>query len=441
MNFSRSVWFGLLGFALVLSACSVPEQDDPFSRLPEENLEVVTGEVFPFSVSVSTRATHRLEKDKHLVAYLASDIVRLEDFEGREVRLEGVFRKEKMREIFWVEKVELQDGENNEESTEERFTTKRFTFVHPLDWEYTLAPNGMAYFLGKTDPARRVFLTFSVEDLTREDKRLDPNVLIANMAGVKDIKIDEFNRDREEIVLFSNLYPDKKYRFVFTNNFEDFEKKKSFFRLLSTFTEGEENVQRILREEQKALASAEGEKAKKTRKDVAEVGAEKAGGDETVIAQEKGTGLLRKLFGKPKDEEADAIDQVSGNTKEVAPAQKGDLGGYKNLITASAFPYESSYYKFSMKVPFGYWFRNFGPTQDALDEIAFANYDFNQRSRAQFFLWLVQDDTPPTELIERVEDGQLILEWPRTGKSFYRMQGPPGYRDAMRSVQATVRTL
>ena len=53
-----------LGLAVtVLTACVLPEKEDPFERLPEENLETIEGKLFPFSVSVSTRATHRLEQD------------------------------------------------------------------------------------------------------------------------------------------------------------------------------------------------------------------------------------------------------------------------------------------------------------------------------------------------------------------------------------------
>ena len=94
--------FGVLFAALVLSACVFPEKNDPFSRLPEEAVETLEGEIFPFSVSVSTRATHRLENEGKLVAYVASDIARLSDFEGREVEIDGVRRTEKMREILML---------------------------------------------------------------------------------------------------------------------------------------------------------------------------------------------------------------------------------------------------------------------------------------------------------------------------------------------------
>ena len=88
----KTFFFGLLASLLTLTACVLPEKEDPFERLPEENLETIEGKLYPFSVSVSTRATHRLERDNKLVGYLASDLVQLAEFEGQEVMLEGVWR-------------------------------------------------------------------------------------------------------------------------------------------------------------------------------------------------------------------------------------------------------------------------------------------------------------------------------------------------------------
>ena len=96
----KKIFFGLFLASIIISACVSPEQEDPFERLPEEPVETLAGEIFPFSVSISTRATHRLENDGKLVAYLASKIVRLEDFEGRKVEVDGVWRTEKCEKFF-----------------------------------------------------------------------------------------------------------------------------------------------------------------------------------------------------------------------------------------------------------------------------------------------------------------------------------------------------
>ena len=257
-RFSARIFFGIFIVAAVLSACVLPEKSDPFERLPESKIEVVRGTIFPFSVSISTRATHRLERDGKLVSYLASKIVNLDDFLNREVELEGFFRREKMREIFWAEKVRLLDIPESKisEKKETRFSTRKFSFKFPSNWEHSRSPDGTVYFLDKNDPARRVFFQFSAEKLDSNDKKIDPNVLISNLAGVKKISTDQFGRERQEITLFSNIF-DRKYTLIFTANFEDFEKKKEFFRLLNSFVEGEKNVENAIENDKKVAAEEE----------------------------------------------------------------------------------------------------------------------------------------------------------------------------------------
>ena len=225
--------FAFILVSVLLTAC-FGEQEDPFTRLPEEPTETIEGRVFPFSVSVSTQATHRLEKDGKLEAYLASKIVHLEDFEGREVSVEGVRRNAKMREVFWVESIKVKDVKRGVEGPKDLFfQTRTFGFTHPEGWEYTTAPDGTAHFIDREDASRRVFLTFSVQDLEKEDKSKDPNVLIANMVGIQETS-EDLGQNRRTITLISNLY-DRKYVFLFTTRFEDFEKKTAFFKLLNSY--------------------------------------------------------------------------------------------------------------------------------------------------------------------------------------------------------------
>ena len=258
----KTFFFGLLASLLTLTACVLPEKEDPFERLPEENLETIEGKLYPFSVSVSTRATHRLERDNKLVGYLASDLVQLAEFEGQEVMLEGVWRNEKMRQIFWVEGIRvasLMTDEEEEETGPQRFSTKKFTMLVPNTWEYSLAPNGVVYFLNKEDPARRVFLTFSVEDYSPESGIDNPNISMNGFTGMNESTTDENGKEREVITLYSNIDP-KKYVFTATYFFDDFETKKSVFDLLQSFVEGEAAVQEVVIDEQKAKAEAEAEK-------------------------------------------------------------------------------------------------------------------------------------------------------------------------------------
>ncbi len=437
MRFPKLLTTIIIGLGILLTACVFPEKEDPFVRLPEEELETVSGEIFPFSVSVATSATHRLEKEGKLVSYLASEVVRLEDFEGRKVEVDGVSRSEKMREIFWVEAVRLQDIEekSEEESTEERFLTKKFTFIYPKNWEYSLSPDGTAYFLDKDDAGRRVFLTFSVSELTKKDKNTDPNVLISNLAGTKDISTDEFGRERQVLTLFSNL-EDQKYEFVFTHSYEEFEKKKAFFKLLNSFVEGEENVREAKKADMKAQAEKEAEKIKEEppiEEETMEVPEEKATKD-----TDKKT-LLEKFLGEKEEEiKEDPFEKLEKESAAKLAPTVTIKKEFKNLIDNRAFNYDSAYYGFSMKVPYGFWFRNFGPSKDALTRIGFATYEFSTPGGAEFWVVIKESETPTEKTTERIEDPLVFIEHPRDFKSYFEASGPAEFRDAMLSILNSV---
>lgn len=445
----HKIFIGLFAAAIVISACAFPESDDPFSRVSEEQTQTLEGEIFPFSVSVATRASHRLEKEGKLVAYLASDIVRLDDFVGRNVEVDGVMRTEKMREIFFVESIRLLDVDQvrQEELEDKLFSTKRFAFIYPSDWENSISPAGLAHFTQKDDPARRVFLVFSVEELERRDTRLDPNVLISNLAGTKKISTDELDRERQEVVLFSNKY-DQKYRFVFTSQFEEFEKKKDFFKLLNSFVEGEEETHVAEEAYQRRLAELEADKIKETSP-VSEP-------EETEVAkEEESESFLGKLFGNKDGEEEEVVSEpeetetepveevvtekpVVEKPKEASPFESVQEGDFTNLIDDKAFQYESSYYGFRMQVPWGYWFRNFGPSEGKVARIGFSNEEFTEFTGAKFWLEVLSDDTPPTQRSEKANDTQIVIEFPRNDKSYFRFTGLKQFRDAMRSIEESV---
>ena len=437
MRFAKKRWilWGMLAISIVMTACVPPAKEDPFSRLPEEKIETLEGEVFPFSVSVSTRATHRLESNNRLVALLASEIVRLEDFEGQEVEMDGVRKTEKMREIFWVEAVRVKNLEKGDEGPFDlRFETKKFSFPYPESWEYTTSPDGTAYFVDKDDPARRVFLMFSVKEISRRDKRSDPNVLIANLAGTKKNSTDELGRERQEITLFSNLF-DRKYGFVFTSSFEEFEKKKSFFRLLNSFIEGEENVRKAKEEDLKKLAEQEAEKITNYESQITDEKDEKK--VEKATEEDESEGILSKLFGKKPT----AVDE-SESSEEKSEVEQKPLpvsGEFQDLIDEKAFSYESAYYQFSMQVPFGFWFRNFGQSENVIARIGFSDQDFTGSEEAKFWLEILGDENPPKAFSEQLDNDTLVIEFPRGKKSFFRLRGSKDFRDAMRSIHATVK--
>ncbi len=441
-NFLGRFWIIVGMVFLTLTACIVPEKEDPFERLPEEQLETISGKLFPFSVSVSTRATHRLELEGKLVGYLSSDLVQLADFEGREVALDGVWRNEKMRQIFWVEAIRIEDLETEEDLEEAneplRFTTKKFTFLYPDAWEYSLSPAGIAYFLNKEDPTRKVFLTFAVEDYSPEETRLTTNILLNGFSGIKDLKTDENKKEKETITLFSNL-ENKKYVFNATYEFEDFDTKKAVFDLLNSFAEGEEKVQEILEEEAKAKAEKEAQKIvqeEEAKPDDSE--------DETSKEEADEPSFFEKLL-EPEPEVEVAPEPEREPSEVSMPTSVSNVdtrnfvsGNFKNLIDNRAYSYNSDYYGLHLKAPFGYWYQNYGPSYGVITELGFADNALNSRADVKFWLKLLAKDSPSAETQEIINDQQITLIKKRDESSVFEVSGPASYRDAMWSVLESI---
>jgi hypothetical protein len=295
-------------------------------------------------------------------------------------------------------------------------------------------------------------LTFEAEDIEPGDKKTDPNVLIANLAGTKKITTDELDRERQELLLFSNIY-DTKYKFVFTSAFEEFEKKKAFFKLLNSFVEGEENVLKAKEEDLKLIAERESKKiqAEKERVVVEEKSEEPKsesildklfGGEEEPVVEEvtepaKEEASGSKVVAEPK-ETPKATTPATPAKEDASPFISTAGGDFKNVIDDKAFLYESQYYGFRMWVPYGYWFRNFGPSETAVTRIGFSDQDFTDPVDAKFWLEILNDSDPPKAFTESVNDTRVVIESPRDDKSFFKFNGLKTYRDAMRSIQATV---
>lgn len=431
----------LLGGLIFLQGCELQNVSDPFEVEPAKE-ETLSGEVFSFDISVATKATHRLEKDGKLVALLASDIIDLESFEGRKVSLSGVFKTEKMREIFWVKSLELTEltvEEQESGKTHERFLAKAFSFVFPASWEYSTSPDGTVYFSEKNDIGKRIFLNFSVGTMTSEDRKKDPNVLIAGLSGYKKPNTETETREQQDITLFSNI-SSQKFRFLFTSQFEDFEKKKQFFALLNSFIEGEEAVAQAKEKDLKEQAARLLEKIQKEeeRKELEKLNEESQ--EKTEGAEE---GLISKIIEKISDEKSEEKNEeelvseiVEERTEEAIAAQ----WAYKNLIDGRAYPYASNGLSFSLKAPFGFWFRNFGGVEGRLGIIGFAKKDFSLLSESDFVLEILKKEGGISEKTMTEKDEELIIQFPRNGfeNSFFQIRGNVEWKDAMLSVMSSV---
>jgi len=427
----------VFGCALAFVGCT---PDDPFAPLPEEPRETLVGEILPFDLSVATRATHRLERDEKLVALLASEIVSLVEFEGQEVSVTGIRRTEKMRELFIVDELHLLSEElaDDPNALPKRFSTKNFSFVFPLDWQYSTAPDGTMHFTEKTDDQGRVFLQFSVEPKERRDKKMIPSVSIGEFKGTKSVMGDALGREHQKIVLWSNN-SNNKYTFSFTANFEEFDKKKAFFQLLNSFIEGESVVRAAQDEDRRIQAEHEAEKVRALTKpaETEVVEESEPGSAEETIEKEEKEGVLSRIFGSKENIDTDAALEKAAQAAADMPL-KDD---FTNLIDGKAFPYTSSYLKFSMKAPWGYWFKNVGPTEPLLLQFGFAKHEISGIADSDFILEIVPSERPVTTARERKNDGKLYIEWARDDSSFFRLHGPESTRDAMRSVQSTVKNI
>jgi hypothetical protein len=91
-----------------------------------------------------------------------------------------------------------------------------------------------------------------------------------------------------------------------------------------------------------------------------------------------------------------------------------------------------------MHVPWGYWFRNFGPNEGHIARIGFSDEEFTELTGAKFWLEIVSTQTPPTHRNEKENDTQLIIEFPRNSTSYFRFTGLKQFRNAMRSIEESI---
>jgi len=455
-----AVW--ILCGAVLLSACVLPERNDPFERLPEEPLETINGELFPFSVSVSTRATHRLERENKLVGYLTSDLVRLEDFEGQEVALEGVWRNDKMREIFWVESVSVKGAEKEEAPTELRFATKNFTFLYPSGWDYTETPDAKLYFVDKADPNRKVFLTLAIEEFSPEAERVDPNIVLSGIAGTKEVVTKDNGREQEIIRLFSNNGA-QQYVFKADYAFDDFDRKRALLDLLESFIEGEEQVElviegdKIKQAEQEAAKIVENEElaALQAKAKLVDEVAEGTGlsfldrllkRSQVEIQQEKAEPIIEVPAIEASEEPievveevvVDEVEEVKEALEEVVAAEA--VYDYKNIIEGRAYDYSSAAFGFAVKTPYGFWYQNFGGGNGSVFEMGFADNAIEGRGTVDFWLrGKAGVDVFPEPIATLDGDTLKIIKVFPGGHM--EITGPVAFKDAMWSVLESVTDL
>ncbi len=425
----------ILTISFGLSGCELTnpfKEKKAFEPLTEEVLETISGKLFPFSVSVSTNASHRLEKNSKLVAYIASDVVNLKKFENQEVDVTGVWRHEKMRQIFWVESIHIKTPKKIIKNTEpkyERLKMKDFSFVYPNSWEKTLSPDDKAYFVDKKDSFRKVFLTFSVEPFSPEASTEKPNMKINEFSGIKTVKIEN-GIEKESVKLFSQ-------KGIWQYNFEsrvkpdDFERKKEILRLLMSFVEGEENVRNAIIEEQKALAKKESEKIEIPKKPE-ENSEEKNSENNLDKKSEENTSESKTEI--TKNSSSLNQDSEEKNKSEKNSEKDYQFAVYEEKIDNRAYTYNNSYKGVFMKIPYGFWFRSLGAQYGSEHEVGIAKKQVNKYSDAEIFVKVFVIDKPLKNQKELVVKNRVILTKNRNKKTVYEVSGPEKYRDEIWSI-------
>jgi hypothetical protein len=356
-----------------------------------------------------------------------------------------------------------------------RFETKNYTFIYPKSWEYTTATDGTVRFVEKSDEERRVFLTFGVEQVAHQDKRSDPNVLIANLAGIKKTKKDELDRDRQEIMLFSNA-SDRKYSFEFISGVEEFEKKKYFSQLLNSFLEGEENVKNAKEEDLKKLAVMESGKGGETqivpyevapteeniepvpapeeviKEEIKEEPKESLESVETPVIElpenllpdedqlvepvgtEEKKGFFERLFGSDESEEV-VVKTPETIPPETKTTTQNTPGNFNNMLDARSYSYQAELFDLSLKIPYGHWFQNFGASGTALMRLGISKKAINSESDP--VVWFKIIEGSQTGFSEKCND-TCVIAFPRDDSTHFEIKGDKVYRDLMLSIWSSL---
>jgi len=210
------------------------------------------------------------------------------------------------------------------------------------------------------------------------------------------------------------------------------------FDVLQSFVEGEEAVQEVVIAEQKAKAAEEAE-----RLALAEA-AEKANAEAKESVQEEDTAVekAKDLISGLLDSEAEPepVTEVETPTTPVVAEEPTIVASedYKNLIDSRAYNYESQSLGFSLKVPFAFWFRNFGALTGSKISIGVADNPVNTTRDVKMWVRVLSKDNPAEGTTELITGSGVTLIKKRDATSVYEITGPIGYRDALWSIADSI---
>lgn len=424
-----------LTFGLVVGCDWKPETvpENPFVNVQPNEIETLTGKLFPFSASIATSATHRMEKNGRLVGYIASPVVDLRVFEGDEVEVEGIWRSEGRQEIFWVESIIL--AETNLESVTSsapvRFLGDNFTFTYPYNWEVNQDINGRVNVYKMDGAVRELMMTITPSDFSTEAERLEANMDLNGLAAHREISVDERGRDLETMTVYS-FDGLKQYVFESSYAFDDNEKRQEIAGVLNTFVEGRENVQAVIEKDRLEAAQKMAERAAERKAETEKRLRAKA---EELKVEDKS--FLEGLFDK-EDSDPTLVTESVEESDLTSPVVAEDLtfnalDSFTNTIDDRGHIYNNPIYGAKIFVPYTFWYRSFGPGEDSILEFGTGRSEITSQSDSEILLSIKSNDIDQGKDSE-VQVGDMLTVTHVDGDRLYIATGPISMRDDLWSI-------
>ncbi len=114
---------------------------------------------------------------------------------------------------------------------------------------------------------------------------------------------------------------------------------------------------------------------------------------------------------------------------------------FKNLLDESAFFYKSTRYEFSIKVPAGFWFRNFGKIEDSLGSVGFSSTGaVNTTKDVEFWLNIIKTNIPLYSIKISKQNNLLKIEFPKNQNEKFIFSGNIKFQDVILSIISSIDT-
>lgn len=452
---------GFLGLLLVvpfvLVGCFGSTDDSPFEIEAGEIELTLEGTIRPFSVPVSSFITHRLERNNRLQAFLASDVLELEDYEKQSVLVTGVWRVEEAQKFFVVTEIEVleKDKEEDDEGILEEYTSDTiyapvnggdYGFLFPDVWDYTSETEMKKRFFLREDEEKDVFFTFGVEPYDgsfegevlaygEEEKKEEPkmNVEIAGLKGIKDVE-RKGAFEYQNIHLFSEE-TNRVYMFAFRAQTSNRDRKRAFNTLLTSLADGETELAELMDKYE-----ADMEKRKEAEEpDVEEM---KDGEDTEEPKEEEEIKVPEVEEQEDSEDESEIKEEEKVVSVDFTSVKGSSMDGiptdFVMMVDDRSHSYTSAAYDLALRVPYTLWFRNFGSVGGSVTTLGFATDDSLTDAASSDFTLQIISGQPPVDFVVKKSDGMVRYEWARGDEQYFVMEGAESLKDHMLSIISTI---